>query len=558
MLLSVQNTRRVAVPMLWRHMNDGKQRGQRQQLNQKYPIRTQIVQQSTAVHVKPPNVDNKSYVDILDAEWQQALPYKAIPGLTRFQMWRGFMKGGDFANLSMNDLLLKCRERFGDIYRMPGIFGQPPSIVLFNLTDFEKVYRTEGVWPVRPGGEIILHYRSSRKDGFFNETMGLTAHGEDWGKFRHAVNPILMQPKNAKLYMEPMQKVNSEFIQRIRDIRDPVTLEVPDNFISDINRLSFESVAVVALDHEFGLIRKNPDSKEARLLFDSLTTFLNALYDFGVKPSLYKYIKTPSYRRFEKSMDTIFDITNRYANEALARLERNPAKAGQERSVLEKLLKVDRKIAIIMAMDMLMAGVDTTSSALTAILLCIAKSPQKQQKLREELLKVLPHKDEHFTIENMKNLPYLRACIKEALRIYPLAFGNMRETGADLALSGYRVAKGTRVFMTSNMLLNEERFFPRAQEFIPERWLRQQDEAMTESEQLMADNLNKFIYLPFGFGPRSCVGKRIVDLEMEITLSNVVRHFQIDFNYSTDNAFANHFLNVPQIPLKFKFTDLNY
>ncbi|XP_053964912.1 probable cytochrome P450 12c1, mitochondrial isoform X1 [Anastrepha ludens] len=521
--------------------------------------RMQVALQSTAVNVKTHNIDSKSFVDSLDAEWQQALPYKAIPGLTKYQMVRGFMKGGDFADMSLNDLLLKCRERFGDTFRMAGVFGQPTTLVLFNLTDFQKIFRTEGVWPIRPGGEVVEHYRLERKDGFFSTMLGLTGHGEEWGKFRHAVNPVLMQPKNAKLYLKPMQKVNLEFIQRIRDIRDPQTLEVPNNFVKDINRLAFESVAVVALDHEFGLIRKNPDSKEAAMLFDNLNVFMKSFYDLGVKPSLYKYIKTPTYRRFEKSMDSIFDITSRFVNDALVRLEQNPSKEGEERSVLEKLLKIDRKIAIIMAMDMLMAGVDTTSSVLAAVFLCIAKNPEKQQKLREELLNVLPHKDDHFTMENMKNLPYLRACIKEALRVYPLAFGNIRETGADLVLGGYQVPKGTRVFMTSNMLLNEEQFFPRAQEFLPERWLRHPDESTTtESEKLVADNLNKFIYLPFGFGPRSCVGKRIVDLELEMSLGNVVRYFQIEFNHPSDKPFVNHFLSTPRIPLKFKFIDLNY
>ncbi|XP_017480601.1 PREDICTED: probable cytochrome P450 12c1, mitochondrial [Rhagoletis zephyria] len=352
--------------------------------------------------------------------------------------------------------------------------------------------------------------------------------------------------------------VNLEIIQRIRDVRDPLTLEVPDNFLTDINRFNFESVAVVALDHEFGLIRKNPDSMEARQLFDNLTAFIKCLYDLGIKPSLYKYIRTPTYRRFEKISDTIFDLTNRYANEAIARMQQNPCKEGEERSVLEKLIKIDRKIAIIMAMDMLMAGVDTTSSALSAVLLCIAKNPEKQHKLREELLKVLPHRDDHFTIENMKHLPYLRACIKESLRTYPISFGNMRETGADLALSGYRVPKGTRVFINSNLLLSEEKFFPRSREFLPERWLRQQDDMTGGDEKLIADNLSKFIFLPFGFGPRSCVGKRIVELELEMSLGNVVRHFEIEFNYHSEKPFANHLLNTPQIPLKFKFTDVNY
>nr|AFH54190.1 cytochrome P450 [Bactrocera dorsalis] len=512
----------------------------------------QVAFQSTVSNVKVENIDNKS----ADVEWQQALPYKSMPRLTRYQLLRGFLKGGEFADLSLNDFIFKCRERLGDIYRLPGVIGQPDSVVLFNVDDFEKVYRTEGIWPKRPGTDAVRYYRENRKDGFFKETMGLNDNGEKWAKFRHVVNPIMMQPKNAKLYLEPLQKVNLEFVERIREIRDPHTLEVPNNFLVDINHLAFDSVGVVALDHDFGLIRRNPDLEEVRVLCENMSAFLKSIYDLGIKPSFYKYITTPTYRRFAKSMDLTFDITNHYVNEALARLQESPSKDGEERSVLEKLLKVNRKTAIVMAMDMMIAGVDGTSSAITAILLCIAKNPEKQQKLREELLAVLPHRNDQFTIENMKQLPYLRACIKEALRFYPLAFGNVREIGADLVLSGYQVPKGTGALLTTNMLANEELFYPRPREFIPERWLRKPDTTLHDGQRLVAENVNKFINLPFGFGPRSCVGRRIVEIEMELTLANLVRNFNIEYNHSVEKPFSYHLISTPAIPLTFKFTDL--
>ncbi|XP_017462758.1 PREDICTED: probable cytochrome P450 12c1, mitochondrial [Rhagoletis zephyria] len=206
-MLSVHSVRNVSIAWKWISVREQIQKQQKL-------TRMQFAFQSTAVNAKDQNVYSKSFVNSLNNEWQKALPSKAIPGLSRYELVRGFMKGGQFADFSLNDLLLKGRERFGNIYRMPGVFGQPPSLVLFNFEDFEKVFRTEGSWPVRPGGEVITHYRQMRKDGFFNERIGLAGHGEDWGKFRHTVNPILMQPKNARLYLGPMQKVNLEFIQR--------------------------------------------------------------------------------------------------------------------------------------------------------------------------------------------------------------------------------------------------------------------------------------------------------------------------------------------------------
>lgn len=366
---------------------------------------------------------------------------------------------------------------------------------------------------------------------------------------------------------------------RIREIRDPKTLEVPDNFITDINHLTFDSITMVALDHNFGLLRKDPESEKVQRLCEHVSAFLKSIYDLGIKPSYYKYLPSPTYRRFANSMDILVDVTKFYVNEALKRLEENPSKEGEERSVLEKLLKINRKTAIIMAMDMMIAGVDGVSkckyfasnqkknpiklfsfkpsSAISTVLLCIATNPEKQQKLREELFTAMPNKNDQPTFETMKQLPYLRACIKEALRFYPVVFGNARSTGADIVLSGYQVPKGTGTLISSNMLPNEELYFPRAREYIPERWLRKQDTTLSDGERLIADNVSKFINLPFGFGPRSCVGRRLADIEMELTLTNLLRNFRIEYNYPVKNPFKYHIVSTPAIPLKFKFVDMN-
>lgn len=347
--------------------------------------------------------------------------------------------------------------------------------------------------------------------------------------------------------------INLIFLLRIKEIRDPISLEVPETFSKDINHLSFESIAVVALDKQMGLIRNTSNVPEAKELFECLLTFTRAFYELGIKPSIYRYIKTPTYRRFEKSLDTMFDICYKYTKEALERFE-NRDSTGSEmesKSVLEKLIKIDRKIAMIMAIDLLIGGVEVTSTVLASIMLCLATNPQKQQKLREEILNTVG-KTEKFTLENTKNLPYLKACIKETLRLYPVIFGNMRAIGMDLSLSGYQVPKNTNVILTSNLMLRDERYFEKPNQFIPERWLRTEN-----SEQNMSvKNINPFIFLPFGFGPRSCVGKRIVDIEMEITTANLVRNFKMEYNYSTENAFKYYFIRTPVFPMKFKFSDL--
>jgi len=101
-------------------------------------------------------------------------------------------------------------------------------------------------------------------------------------------------------------------------------------------------------------------------------------------------------------------------------------------------------------------------------------------------------------------------------------------------------------------MANMEEFVPQVREFIPERWLR--DETNSNSH-LVGDTATPFMYLPFGFGPRACAGKRIVDMMLEIAIARLVRNFQIGFEYPIENAFKARFFVQPNIPFKFKFVE---
>ncbi|XP_039964687.1 cytochrome P450 CYP12A2-like isoform X2 [Bactrocera tryoni] len=487
--------------------------------------------------------------------WENARPYSELPGPSKYEMLRGILPGGVFHKKTFIEIIRTMTHIYGDIYRFPSVFGRPEMVMNFNPNDYPIIFRNEGIWPERRTfGTLYYHRKVHRKD-FFQDVEGLlTTRGEEWGKIRTAVNPVLMQPKNARLYLNTLLEVNDEFLERIRHIRDPLTLEVPDDFIDDINRLTLEGVVSIALNTRLGMIHKNRDSPESKTLLKEIRNFFALSEEIELKLSIWKIIKTPTFHKLMKTLDTLIVLCNKYIDEALKRIDSDSegkftSEVGKEKSVLEKLLKIDRKIAVVMAMDMMMAGVDTTSSTLTGILFCIAKNPEKQQKLFEELKSILPNKDSRLTIENMTNLPYLRACIKEGMRYHPIIIGTNRQLPNEVVLSGYRIPAGIDISVASNLLLRNEKFVEEPNKYIPERWLRNDNEG--KKYQLN----NPFLFLPFGFGPRSCVGKRIVDLELEVTLARLVRNFMIEFNYSTENAFTQKLIFLPAIPLKFRFAE---
>lgn len=72
----------------------------------------------------------------------------------------------------------------------------------------------------------------------------------------------------------------------------------------------------------------------------------------------------------------------------------------------------------------------------------LSKNPDKQDKLRQEVLKCLPNKASKLTADSLNNLPYMRAVLKEAQRLSPVLAGNARKTGRDVVLNGYQVPEG--------------------------------------------------------------------------------------------------------------------
>uniref|UniRef100_T1GD42 Cytochrome P450 n=1 Tax=Megaselia scalaris TaxID=36166 RepID=T1GD42_MEGSC len=118
-----------------------------------------------------------------------------------------------------------------------------------------------------------------------------------------------------------------------------------------------------------------------------------------------------------------------------------------------------------------------------------------------------------------------------------------------------KIPKGTDIFMNTEEIMKESKNYPEPLRFIPERWLRENNEIKSKCPHARKSE-HPFVYMPFGFGPRMCIGKRIVDLELEIGLTKILRHYKIEYNYPPEEVFTSYLINTPKAPLKFKFTDL--
>lgn len=143
---------------------------------------------------------------------------------------------------------------------------------------------------------------------------------------------------------------------RLESQRNPETHHLDNNFHDQLKMWAFESISFVALNTRMGLLTDQPDPNASRLAHH-MGEFFNYSFKYDVQPSIWPYYKTPGFKKFLKTYDDITDITTNYIEAAIKRFEGQ--REGQKKCVLEQLLSLNKQVAVVMVMDMLMAGIDT-------------------------------------------------------------------------------------------------------------------------------------------------------------------------------------------------------
>jgi cytochrome P450 len=162
----------------------------------------------------------------------------------------------------------------------------------------------------------------------------------------------------------------------------------------------------------------------------------------------------------------------------------------------------------------LLAGQETTALALTWLWYLLSQHEQPRQRLVEELDGVLRGRPPVFA--DLANLPYTRMVIDETMRLYPPAWGFSRQALADDALGGYELPRGWLAFVIPYVLHRLPAYWEDSEQFEPERF----------SPARSADR-SKFVYLPFGAGPRQCIGNHFAMIEMLLVVATLAQRFSL-------------------------------
>lgn len=477
-------------------------------------------------------------------ESSTAKSLKEMPGPSTLSNLVEFFWRDGFSRI--HEIQMKHKKMFGKIFKSR--FGPQLVVSIADRDIVAEVLRAEGVAPQRANMESWKEYRDMRG----RSTGLISAENEDWQRMRSVLRQLIMRPRDVAVFSDDVNRVVDDLVKKIELLR---CQHSDRNTVFNVNDLFFkyamEGIATILYECRLGCLEEDipQDTQEyisaLHLMFSSFKTTMYA----GAIPKWLRPVFPKPWEEFCLSWDGLFKFScihvDKRFKEIKSQLERGEEVKGGllTHMLIAKEMSVEEIYANVT--EMLLAGVDTTSFTLSWASYLLARHPQVQQQIFTEVTRTLGH-DRVASADDIPHLPLIRGLVKETLRLFPVLPGNGRITQDDLVVGGYFIPKGTQLALCHYTTSLDEENFPDALDFRPERWIRKHS----------TDRVDNFGSIPFGYGIRSCIGRRIAELEMHLALTRIIQKFHISVSPLTDDVKAKtHGLLCPGTPIHLRFIE---
>ncbi|XP_077135679.1 cytochrome P450 3A24-like [Ranitomeya variabilis] len=407
---------------------------------------------------------------------------------------------------------LECFKKFGKIW---GFFdGRQPVLAVMDPAIIKSIL-------VKDCYTIFTNRRNFGLNGPL-ESAVLVAADDQWKRIRTVLSPTFTSGKLKQMF--PIIKEYGELLVKNihKKISNKESLNMKDIFGSysmDIVLSTSFSVNVDSLNNP-----NDPFVTNGRKLFTF--SFLNPLFLITVLfPFLIPLLKKLNFCFLSKSVLDFFQ-------DAITRIKKSRHKGVHTDRVDFLQLMVDAQSkdnstggsdhgykeltdTEIMAQGLIfiMAGYETTSTTLMFLAYNLATHPDVQTKLQEEIDIFLPNKAPP-TYEALKQMEYLDMVLYETLRLYPSSLRLERVCKTTTEINGVTIPKGVVTVIPVFVLHRDPEFWPDPEEFRPERFSKENRETR-----------DPYIFLPFGAGPRNCIGMRFAMINMKSVISLLLQNF---------------------------------
>lgn len=370
------------------------------------------------------------------SDYSAVLPYEAIPGpkgTIRNVIDYAFSKGSFF------DVLEKRYQKYGPIYSEQLMDLRVVSV--FDVDAITKLLRIEKNFQMRPGFEAVAEIVEET-----GGTLGLASNDYNvWYPDRSLLSPKMLRPKDVNERYPILNTVSDDFVERVR-LRSQ-TGGTMKNIEEELSYWTVESFAGFLFNQRLGFY-DNPPDPEAIKFVDAARTMLEGTGKFLHGSPFYKYIKTPTYYAFKRSLLDIHVSGGQLVSKVMDSIkESSQKKTGREQSLFEWLAENDEvnshKRMTSMLVGLMSAGIDSTSTTVLWLLYALSRDSRVQEKLYYELLTSFGAEG---YVSASKIPSYLRSAVRESQRLYPVAgYVVPRVFDKDIEVLGYSIPAGKSI-----------------------------------------------------------------------------------------------------------------
>lgn len=329
----------------------------------------------------------------------------------------------------------------------------------------------------------------------------LTSDGEFWRRQRRLAQPAFHK-KRIDAYAQVMVDYTEDLLAGWQPGQER-------QICHDMMELTLRVVGKTLFDADIG--------GAATRVYDALTTVLEVTKEAIQSPfwSLTEWLPIPRNFRRRAAVNELDAVVMGLVNERRA--------AGADRGDLLSMLLLaededggrmsDRQLRDE-AVTLVLAGHETTANALAWTWYLLAQHPEVEAKLHAELDAVLGNRPP--TLDDLPKLEYTFMVIKESMRLYPPIPAIARQPVEPVTVGGYDFDPSTIAVIATHVLHRDPRWWSEPDRFDPERF-HPDNEA----------NLTKYAYLPFGGGPRICIGNSFAEMEARLVLATIAQRYRL-------------------------------
>jgi cytochrome P450 len=417
----------------------------------------------------------------------------------------------------------------------PGPQGYPligvlPKLLRDPLETFTSAARQYGgvvrLGTYRPGGHVILishpdplkyvlqerHRAYERAADRFVRLIGYslpTLTGESWLERRRLLQPVF----HTKYLIQFASAMTDKATVMTEQWQGPASRGEVLDIAVEMSKLTRDIIVRILFGLDLAI-----DSDETIALERSLTIAMTHVSLLNFLNPLPQWVPTPGNRAFEQALQTFNRVVYRIIDER----RQNPV--GQ-RDLMTLLLDArDQETGKGMTdqqlrdevLTMFVAGHETTANTLAWTWYLLSLHPEVERRLHAEVDEVLGGCPP--TMDDLPRLIYTRMVMMESMRLYPAGWLDTRSLQADEEdeIDGYTITRKSLIFYSPYVTHRLPELWENPDAFDPERFA---PERVTK--------LPQFTYIPFGAGPRQCIGKNLAEMEAHLILATVAQHYRL-------------------------------